>query len=76
MTGAAADYFMGGISMVVGAVALLASVFNWDAAFRLRKTRWLDERWGRARTRLAMGVLGAALITLGVAISMGFAPNA
>lgn len=76
MTGPLADYFVGGVSAVMGVGMLLSTLLNWDRMLEFRKVRWTQERLGRAAARLLFGVLGVALIALGVAIAMGFAPNA
>jgi hypothetical protein len=76
MTGPTADYFMGALAITLGALALLASLLNWEAAFQLRKAQWLETRFGRPGARLSLAVLGAVLLALGVAIALGYAPNA
>lgn len=69
------DKLVGGIAIVLGALALLTAIFNWDACFQILKIRWLDSRWGRGAARLLYAALGIALIALGCAIAMGFGPN-
>ena len=75
MTGQVADYFVGGVSVVIGAVMLFFASFNWDRFSTLRKPRWFEDRLGRTGARLFFAALGAALIGLGIAIAAGFAPN-
>jgi uncharacterized membrane protein HdeD (DUF308 family) len=76
MTGPIADLFVGSVSILIGAVMLLAGLVNWERAFQLKKTQWLQSRWGRPTARIVLIVVGATLIALGGAIAMGFAPNA
>jgi hypothetical protein len=76
MTGQVADYFVGGVSVVIGAVMLFFSAFNWDRFSTLRKPRWFEDRLGRSGARLFFAALGAALVALGIAIAAGFAPGA
>jgi uncharacterized membrane protein YphA (DoxX/SURF4 family) len=76
MTGQIADLFMGSVSVVIGAVLLLAGLLNWERAFQFRKTQWIESRWGRPTARAILIIAGAGLLALGVVIAMGFAPNA
>ncbi len=76
MSGSIADMFVGVVAVALGLAILLSSATNWQNAYRLRKTRWLEARLGRSGARVVLAVLGVALIALGVAIAMGFAPNA
>jgi hypothetical protein len=76
MTASVADLFMGSVGILLGAVMLLAGLLNWEAAFQLKKTQWLQSRWGRPATRVILIAAGAGLMALGAAIAMGFAPNA
>jgi hypothetical protein len=76
MTGPAADFFMGGLAISLGIVSLLASMLNWETAYQLSKAQWLESRLGRTGVRLSFAALGAVLIALGIAIAIGFAPNA
>jgi uncharacterized membrane protein YphA (DoxX/SURF4 family) len=75
MTASVADLFMGSVGILLGAIMLLAGLLNWEAAFQLKKTQWLQSRWGRPTARMILIAAGAALIALGVAIALGFAPN-
>ena len=56
------DLLVGGISIVLGALALLAAIFNWDASFQLLKIRWLESRWGRSTVRVIYALLGIGLM--------------
>ncbi len=72
MTGPAADWFIGSVAIVLGGVALLSSLFNWEPVYQLRKPHWLEQRLGRSGVRLLFAVGGAALTVLGVAIAAGW----
>jgi hypothetical protein len=72
MTGPAADWFVGSVALVLGGVALLSSLFNWEPVYQLRKPQWLEQRLGRSGVRLLLAVGGAALAALGAAIAAGW----
>lgn len=71
----AEEVFVGGVSVALGVLAVLAAIGNWDCCFQLAKVRWLETFGGRRATRAVYALVGAALIVLGVAIALGFAPN-
>lgn len=59
-------YFVQGLFVVTGIIALLASLLNWDWFFKARNTQIIVRNVGRPRARLFYGVLG--LILIGMAI--------
>lgn len=63
--------FVGAVAFGLGLLALIAAIHNRDWYFRLPKARWIEERWGRSTVRVVYGLLGAALIALGVVIVLG-----
>lgn len=65
------DLFVGGVSAMLGASALAAALFNWEWCYQLKKTRWLESRWGRSGARWIVASVGVMLILLGVAIASG-----
>ena len=69
------DVFVGCVACGIGLTALVAAIGNWEASFRLRAARLVEQRWGRTAARTAYALLGVTLITLGVAIALGFGPN-
>lgn len=69
------DLFVGFVAMVLGLVPLVAALLNSAWFYGLRKSQWLERRVGRGRARLLHAVLGIALISLGLAILMGFGLN-
>lgn len=66
------DIFVGIVAMVLGLVPLGAALLNSDWFYGLRKSQWLARRVGRGRARLFHAVIGIALISLGIALVMGF----
>ncbi len=76
MPGSVADIFVGVVSIVLGLTSLVSSIANWESVYQLRKTRWLEVRLGRSGVRIFLAVLGLSLIILGIAVALGFSPNA
>ncbi len=71
-----ADIFVGSVAAAIGVVAVAIAAANWSPGFEFWIGRSVDARYGRTPARLAYAILGAALVALGVAIILGFAPNA
>jgi len=67
--------FVGAVAAGLGVWAVYSAWFNTEWAYQLKKARWLEERFGRVGVRFIFALLGLALIALGAAIAMGFAPN-
>jgi hypothetical protein len=67
----AADYVVGGVAAVLGAVLVLAAVFNWEWSFRLAKVEFIEARWGRNAARLVYALVGCALLGLAAALLSG-----
>ena len=59
-------YFVQGLFVVAGIVAILASLFNWDWFFKARNAQLIVRNVGRPRARLFYGVLGLILIGMAV----------
>ena len=55
-----------GIFVVVGLLAILASLFNWDWFFKAQNTQAIVRNVGRKRARLFYALLG--LLMIGTAI--------
>jgi hypothetical protein len=68
--------FVGGVSIVLGMTAVVVSIGNWDACYRFTKIRWVESWGGRWAARWTYALIGIALIALGIAIALGFGPNA
>ena len=59
-------YIIQGIFVVVGSVAILASLFNWNWFFKAQNTQALVRNVGRNRARLFYALLG--LLMIGTAV--------
>ena len=68
------DLLVGGVSMVIGGVALAAAIGSWEWFYQLRIAQRIESAWGRGLARLYYAVVGCLLIVLGAAIMWGFKP--
>ena len=59
-------YLLQGLFVLVGLVALLAAVFNWDWLFTARNSRFVVTSVGRRKARLLYAVLGAFMVGTGL----------
>ena len=59
-------YIIQGIFVVVGLLAILASLFNWDWFFRSQNTQLIVQNVGRKRARLFYALLGLLMIATAV----------
>lgn len=59
-------YFVQGLFVLAGIVAILASVLNWNWFFNARNAQLIVRNVGRQRARLFYGVLGLILIGMAV----------
>ena len=66
------ELLVGGLAILIGAVAIVAAATNWDDSFRLRLARVVDRRFGRGAARAFYALIGLTLIALGVAIAVGY----
>ena len=55
-------YFIQGIFVIVGTLAILASLFNWDWFFKAQNTQFIVQNVGRRRARLFYALLGLLMI--------------
>jgi hypothetical protein len=69
--GSTEDLFVGGVAVLLGALALLAAILNRDWYYQLPKTRWIEKRWGRIGARVFYASVGLALLALGVCVILG-----
>ena len=69
------DVFVGTLATLIGGLVFSSALMNWDWFFQLRKAKFLDDRWGRTRSRLLFAGIGIGLIGLGIAIACGWGPN-
>lgn len=59
-------YIIQGIFVVVGLLAILASLFNWDWFFKAQNTQFIVTNVGRRKARLFYALLGALMIATAV----------
>jgi hypothetical protein len=64
-------FFVGGVAVLLGGLALLAAIHNRDWYYQLPKTRWIENRWGRRGARIFYAILGVALLALGIFVLLG-----
>ena len=69
------DLFVGAVAITLGVIILVGGAGNFNWWYELRKARWIDARFGRRAARILFATIGLALISLGLAIACGFAPN-
>lgn len=62
----AMHYIIQGIFVVVGLLAILASLFNWDWFFLSQNTQFIVQNVGRKRTRLFYALLGLLMIATAI----------
>lgn len=59
-------YLIQGIFVLVGLLAILAALFNWDWFFTANNTQFIVSNVGRRRARLFYAILGVLMIATGV----------
>lgn len=59
-------YLLQGIFVLVGLLAILAALFNWDWFFTAHNTQFVVNNVGRSRARLFYAVLGLLMIATGI----------
>jgi hypothetical protein len=67
-----ADWFVGGVTIAIGASALWGALSANQHIFTMPKVRLLEASVGRSGARGILGALGMALIALGIAIALGW----
>ena len=55
-------YFLQALFVLVGAVALLGAVFNWDWLFTARNSQFIVSNVGRKQARLFYAAIGCVMI--------------
>jgi hypothetical protein len=71
-----ADLFVGSVAITLGVAALFAAIANLGVFYQLTKIQWIERKGGRRAARITYVILGLLLVALGIAILMGFGPNA
>jgi hypothetical protein len=61
--------FMSGVTVVLGALALVAACTNRDSFYQLPKVRLIESSWGRPAARMFFGMVGVILILLAIFIA-------
>ena len=59
-------YLIQGIFVVVGLLAILASILNWDWFFQSQNTRFIVSNVGRKQARLFYALLGVLMIATAI----------
>lgn len=59
-------YIIQGIFVVVGLLAILASLFNWDWFFQSQNTQFIVHHVGRKQARMFYAVLGLLMIATAI----------
>ena len=59
-------YLIQGIFVVVGLLAILASLFNWDWFFNSQNTQFIVKNVGRKQARLFYALLGILMIATAI----------
>ena len=59
-------YIIQGIFVVVGLLAILASLFNWDWFFQSQNTQFIVHNVGRKQARMFYALLGLLMIATAV----------
>ena len=59
-------YIIQGIFVVVGLLAILASIFNWDWFFKSQNTQFIVHNVGRKQARMFYALLGLLMIATAV----------
>ena len=59
-------YLIQGIFVVVGLLAIFASILNWDWFFQSQNTRFIVSNVGRKQARLFYALLGVLMIATAI----------
>lgn len=59
-------YLIQGIFVLVGLLAILAAIFNWDWFFTANNMQFIVSNVGRRRARVFYAILGVLMIATGV----------
>jgi len=69
------EIFVGAIALVIGAMALSASLGWWHQPFRVRAIMAIQERWGGVAARIVLGCIAVGMLASGVAILLDARPG-
>ena len=59
-------YLIQGIFALVGLIAILASLFNWNWFFQSQNTQFIVKNVGRKQARIFYALLGALMIATAI----------
>lgn len=59
-------YLIQGIFVLIGLLAILASLFNWDWFFQSQNTQFIVQHVGRKRARLFYALIGLFMIATAI----------
>ena len=59
-------FIIQGVFVLVGLLAILASLMNWDWFFTAQNARFFVNQFGRQWARVCYAVLGGLMIVIGV----------
>lgn len=66
------DYFIGGITIALGIIAIWHACLSWERLMHLAKYRVLVDAFGPFAARVIVAILGAALLITGTLVASGF----
>jgi len=66
------DLFVGVVAIALGSMLVTAATVNWSWYYSLRSARFLESKLTRTGARIVHGLLGLALIAVGLAVAAGF----
>jgi hypothetical protein len=66
-----ADMFVGLVACGLACFFLGSAIGNWEASFRLRKSSWIEQYYGRGVARFVMGLVGILCCVIGVYLLFG-----
>ena len=59
-------YLIQGVFVLVGLLAVIASIANWDWFFKAQNSQFIVENVGRNRARLFYAAIGLLMIATGI----------
>ncbi len=60
------NWILGGVFIFSGLFSLIASIKEWEFFFNAHKASWIENLIGRSGARIFYGILGIALIIVGL----------
>lgn len=69
------DVVVGAVSAALGLFLLVGAIVNSRWLMSLRRPRMLAESIGPSAARAILGLVGAAIVALGIAVALGWRVN-